>query len=58
MEKVIRASLIYAGRRIPWLAGQLGVSERTIYRKLAEDDWKYKELKRMKEIFRWATLEG
>lgn len=58
MEKTIRASLIYIGRRIPWLADMLGLSERTIYRKLRQDDWSYRELKRMKELFRWETLEG
>lgn len=58
MEKTIRTSLIYIGRRIPWLAAQLGMSTRSFYRRLASDDWSYKELKRMQQIFRWKTLEG
>lgn len=58
MEKTIRVSLIYIGRKIPWLADQLGIGRRQIYRKLAGDDWSYKELKRMKELFHWKTLEG
>ena len=58
MEKRIRLSLIYIGRRLPWLAEQLGVGRRQIYRKLADDNWTYKELKRMQELFHWKTLEG
>lgn len=55
---VILKSLIDIGRKSPWLAQQLGISLTTMYRKLKTDGWDYKELKRMKEIFRWKTLEG
>ena len=58
MEKTIKASLIYIGRTVPWLASQLGISRSGIYKKLREDRWELSELRRMREIFRWNTLEG
>ena len=59
MEKTIRASLVYIGRSVPWLAGQLGISVSGIYKKLKNPDtFTVGEARRMKEIFRWKTLEG
>ena len=59
MDKTIRASLVYIGRSVPWLAGQLGISVSGIYKKLKnEGSWTLLELRRMREIFRWKTLEG
>lgn len=58
MEKTIRASLAYIGRTVPWLAEQLGMSRRTIYERFKSDLWTLPELRRMREIFRWKTLEG
>lgn len=58
MEKTIKASLIYIGRTVPWLADQLGISRSGIYKKLRDDRWDLNELRMMKKIFRWATLEG
>lgn len=58
MEKRIRDSLAFIGRSVPWLAEQLRISRATIYRRLETDGWSYPELKRMKQIFNWATLEG
>ena len=58
MKTKILTSLIYIGRKCPWLADQLGISRSSFYRKLNTDCWKYSELKRMQDIFRWQTLEG
>lgn len=58
MDKVIRASLGYIGRSLPWLAEQLGLSWSGIYKKMKEESWTLPELRRMREIFRWKTLEG
>ena len=58
MEKIIKASLGYIGRSVPWLAEQLGLSKSGIYKKLKEETWTLQELRRMREIFRWKTLEG
>ena len=58
MEKRIRASLIYIGRTVPWLAAQLGLSKSGTYKKLKTDMWTLPELRRMREIFRWNSLEG
>ena len=58
MEKTIRASLGYIGRSVPWLAKQLGLSKSGIYKKMANEVWTLHELRRMKEIFHWKTLEG
>lgn len=58
MEKTIKASLAYIGRTVPWLAKQLGLSKGTIYQRFKDELWTLPELRRMKEIFRWKTLEG
>lgn len=59
MDKVIRASLGYIGRSLPWLAAQLGLSRSGIYKKMKNPDtFTVGEARRMKEIFRWKTLEG
>lgn len=58
LERTIRASLAYIGRTVPWLAENLGMSKSTAYEKLHSDKWEYPELKRMRELFRWKTLEG
>lgn len=58
MDKVIRASLGYIGRSLPWLAEQLGLSRSGIYKKMKEENWTLHELRRMREIFKWKTLEG
>ena len=59
LNKRIRASLAYIGQSVPWLAGRLGISTRTAYRKLANEvTWDYPEVLAMKKLFRWPTLEG
>ena len=59
MKKRIRASLAYIGRSQEWLAEQLGMSESTLKRRMAnEGTWQLRELKKLRKIFRWETLEG
>lgn len=58
MKRTIKASLAYIGRSIPWLAKQLGMSEKTCRRRLDDELWTLPDLRRMREIFRWKTLEG
>lgn len=58
MKRKIKASLAYIGRNVPWLAEQLGVSRTYIYARLKDDGWRLPELRRMRELFKWETLEG
>ena len=59
LAKRIRASLAYIGRSQKWLAGQLGLHPNTIRVRMAhEETWQLGELRAMKKIFRWETLEG
>lgn len=59
MKRKVLASLIYAGRSREWLARRLGISERTLCRRLEDDNqWTLQELRIMKQIFKWETLEG
>lgn len=58
LGRQIKASLAYNGRDIPWLAEKLGISKSGCYAKLRADRWCYQDLKRMRELFRWKTLEG
>lgn len=58
MRKQILDSLAYIGRSIPWLAYQLRISKATVYRRLQTDEWTLPELRRMKQLFNWTTLEG
>lgn len=58
MKKAIKASLAYAGRNVPWLAKQLGIGESTCRKRLNDDLWTLPQLRRMKELFKWQTLEG
>ena len=58
MKATIKASLAYIGRSIPWLAKQLGMSEKTCRRRLDDELWTLPDSRRMREIFRWKTLEG
>ena len=57
MNKRIRDSLAFIGRTVPWLAEQLRISRATIYRRLETDEWTLPELRRMKQIFNWETIE-
>lgn len=58
LNKRILASLAYTGRPIAWLAGRLGISERTVRRKLNnERPWEWPEVLVMKEVFRWKSLD-
>jgi hypothetical protein len=58
LGKTVMASLIYIGRKVPWLADQLGMSRSAIYLRLKDDMWTLPQLRRMQEIFKWKTLEG
>ena len=58
MEKTIKASLIYAGRNVDWLAKMLGVNRVSIYRRFKDNKWTLPQLRMMKELFNWNTLEG
>lgn len=58
MQKTILDSLAFIGRSITWLADQLRISKATVYRRLQTDGWTYPELKRMRQLFNWQTLEG
>ena len=58
MEKTIKKSLVDIGRTVEWLADQLGMPVRTIYRRFKDERWELPELRRMKDIFKWKTLEG
>ena len=58
LQKQIHHSLIEYDRDVAWLAGMFGKSRATLYKKLREDQWDYKELSRLRELFHWQTLEG
>ena len=59
LSRRVRASLAYTGRTSAWLARQLGVSARTIDRRLSnKQPWLWPEVVRMKELFRWKSLDS
>lgn len=58
MERTIRASLVLLGHDIEWLAEMLGVNAATIYRRFRDERWTLPQLRTMKNIFGWETLEG
>ncbi len=58
LGKTVKASLIYCGRDVGWLAERLGLDKATIYRRLKDDHWSLIELREMQKIFKWPTLEG
>lgn len=58
MQKTILDSLAFIGRSIPWLANQLRISKATVYRRLQTDEWTLPELRMMRQLFNWQTLEG
>ena len=58
MEKKIKSSLAYIGRNVDWLATMLGVNKALIYRRLKDEKWTLPQLRAMKELFGWETLEG
>lgn len=58
MEKTIKASLAYIGRNVEWLAKRLGTTPSTIYRRFTDELWTLPQLREMKKIFGWQTLEG
>ena len=58
MEKTIKASLVYIGRNVEWLAERLGTNRATIYRRFKDDQWTLPQLRIMKALFGWETLEG
>lgn len=58
MEKTIKASLVYIGQSVGWLADRLGVSKTFVYRRFKDDAWTLPQLREMKKLFGWETLEG
>ena len=59
MNRRVLTSLIYIGRSREWLAKRLGISERTLNRRLADEaTWTLQELRIMKQIFGWESIEG
>lgn len=58
LGKTVKASLIYCGRNIDWLAERLGVSKSYIYLRLRDDRWEIPQVREMQKIFKWPTLEG
>jgi hypothetical protein len=58
MEKTIKSSLAYIGRNVEWLAEQLGVNQGTVYRRFKDEQWTLPQLRTMKALFGWETLEG
>lgn len=58
MANTIRASLAYTGHNVKWLAEQLGTTQGLIYKRLKDDNWTLHQLRAMKALFNWATLEG
>ena len=59
LAKNIRASLAYTGNTQEWLALQLNISEKTLRKRLKDDgEFKVKDLRKLKSIFKWLTLEG
>lgn len=58
MDKTIKASLIFIGRDVAWLAEVLGVNKTLIYRRFKDEKWTLPQLRKMKTIFGWETLEG
>ena len=53
MRQKILASLIYTGRSRDWLARRLGISRRTLERRLSDGRWLQHEVEIMKSIFKW-----
>lgn len=58
MKRTIKASLEYYERNVIWLAEQLGRSKGYIYERFKDNAWTYPELARMRDLFKWDTLEG
>lgn len=58
MEKTIKASLAYIGRNVDWLARMLGVNKALVYRRFKDEKWTLPQLRMMKDLFNWNTLEG
>lgn len=59
MGRKVLASLIYIGRNREWLAKRLGISERTLARRLSDEgQWTLQELRIMRKLFGWESLEG
>lgn len=58
MERTIKASLAYIGQSVEWLAKRLGVNTATVYRRFKDEQWTLPQLRAMKAIFGWETLEG
>lgn len=58
MKRTIKASLAYCGHNVLWLAEQLGRSKGYIYERFKDNAWTYPELDRMRELFKWETLDG
>ena len=58
MGKTVKASLIYCGRNIDWLAERLGVSRSYIYDRLHDDRWEIPQARVMQKLFKWQSLEG
>ena len=59
MKKTVLKALIDIGRNRDWLAERLGIKRRTLERRLAdENQWTLQELRTMKKLFKWETLEG
>lgn len=58
MERTIKASLAYIGQNVEWLAETLGINAATVYRRFKDDEWTLPQLRTMKAVFGWETLEG
>ena len=59
MARRIKQSLAYYGRTQRWLAEALGMTEKTLRSRMKnEGTFTLTELRVMKEIFKWETLEG
>lgn len=57
LAKRVRSSLAYTGQSREWLAGELGISSRTLANRLKSPEcFTWGEVKKLKAIFRWESF--
>ena len=49
-RKTIEQNIKLQGRKMTWLAEQLGMSRRNLYNRFENDNWTFKELDKLKEL--------
>ena len=49
-RKTIEQNIKQQGRKMTWLAEQLGMSRRNLYNRFENDNWTFKELDKLKEL--------